>query len=356
LRADEAIQTLKRSLGALTRDLSDLPPGGVKTLGVSLAYAIQPRLLPEAPAQVFSPGEQAEFRSPPSEGAVTFYRKLTASPTAAIRAGAWMRLARMLRKLGRRSEAIEAYRQLSRIEDTATGGAPAALAGRWAICRMLEEAGRAGELRTEGEALRELLNSGQYSLSRDIYEAYAEDAARWSGRPRPVIREALADAALSRPSGAGAGPFRGRLVTWIVADNRVVLLTEDHAAGLLPAGPVRVRFAAQAETNESLRRAEDTGLPWTLAVALTDPAKEQQGLAVRRQLLFWLFGVVAVLGVGGSYLGWRLIRRELALAQMQADIVAAVSHEFRTPLTSMRQVSAALSEGRVAGEDRNPAE
>jgi signal transduction histidine kinase len=160
---------------------------------------------------------------------------------------------------------------------------------------------------------------------------------------------------LSRPSGAGARRFRGQLVTWIAADNRVVLLTEDHAAGLLPAGSVRVRFAAQAGKDEALRRAEDTGLPWTIAVALADPAKEQQGVAVRRQLLFWLFGAVAVLGAGGSYLGWRLIRRELALAQMQADIVAAVSHEFRTPLTSMRQVSGALGEGRVPDEDRRQA-
>ena len=72
-------------------------------------------------------------------------------------------------------------------------------------------------------------------------------------------------------------------------------------------------------------------------------------------MLFWLFGLVTALGIGGGYLAWRVIRRELALVQMQADIVAAVSHEFRTPLTSMRQVSAALSEGRVQDEERKQA-
>ena len=77
--------------------------------------------------------------------------------------------------------------------------------------------------------------------------------------------------------------------------------------------------------------------------------------ATQRRLLVWLFGLVAAVGAGGGYLGWRLIRRELELARMQADIVAAVSHEFRTPLTSMRQISAALSEGRVPGDERRQA-
>ncbi len=354
-RADEVVQSVSRALGALAQDSRSMPPGAIRAIGAPLAYAAQPRLLPEAPAHVFSTGERAEFRAAQPEDAIAFYRKLTASPQASIRAGAWLRLARTFRKLGKLAEAMQSYRQLCGIGDAAAGGAPAPLAGQWAICAMHEEAGRTGELRTEGAALRAMLDSGRYSLSRDTYEAYAEDAARWSGQPRPVVSEALADAGLSQPSGAGSGWFRGQFITWVSVDNQTLLLTPDYAARLLPAGPVRVRFAAKAEKNEVLRRAEDTALPWTLAVALTDPASELEAFAMRRQLLFWLLGLVTTLAIGGSYLGWRLIRRELALAQMQADIVAAVSHEFRTPLTSMRQVSAALSEGRVLDEERKQA-
>ncbi|MEK7404530.1 MAG: histidine kinase dimerization/phospho-acceptor domain-containing protein [Acidobacteriota bacterium] len=170
-----------------------------------------------------------------------------------------------------------------------------------------------------------------------------------------MVSEALADTAASRPSGAGSGLFRGQLITWLAADSRTVLLTPDYAARLLPAGAVRVRFAARAERDESLRRAEETALPWTLAVALADPAKEREASAIRSRLLFWLLSLVTALSIGGGYLGWRLIRRELSLAQMQADIVAAVSREFRTPLTSMRQISAALSEGRIPDEERKQA-
>ena len=351
-RADAVVQSLTRALGELAQNARSLPLGAIRSVDAPLPYAAQPKLLPEASAQVFSFGEQAEFRATQSEDAIAFYRKLTASPTAAVRAGGWLRLARTLRKLGKREEALQAYRQLCGIEDAAAGGAPAPLVGHWAICVMHEEAGRAADLKKEGERLRALLDSGRYSLSREIYEAYIEDATRWSGKPRPVVSEALADAALARPSGAGSGRFRGQLITWVTADDRTVLLTEEHAMRLLPAGPVRVRFAAQADKDEALRRAADTALPWTLAVALADPAKEQDAVAIRRQLLYWLVGTVTALGIGGGYLAWRLVRRELELAQMQADIVAAVSHEFRTPLTSMLQVSAALSEGRVAGEER----
>ena len=345
-RADELVQSLSRALATLARDARAQP---------ALAYAPQPRPLPEAPARIFSAGEQAEFREGRAEDAIAFYRKLAESPRPAVRAGAWLRLARTLRKLGRREEALQAYRQLRAIPDAAAGGAPAPLAGQWAICTMHEEAGRLAELKKEGETLRAWLDSGRFSLGHDVYEAYAEDAARWSGQPRPVVAEALADAAASRPSGAGAGQFRGLWITWIAADNNTVLLTPDQVQRLLPAGAVRARFASQAGKDESLRRAAETGLPWTLAIALADPEKEKQAFAIRRQLLFWLFGLVTALGIGGGYLAWRVIRRELALVQMQADIVAAVSHEFRTPLTSMRQVSAALSEGRVQDEERKQA-
>jgi signal transduction histidine kinase len=354
-RADEVVQALSRALAALEQNARRQPPGSVTSLDETLAYMPNAGLLPEAPISVFAGGEQFEFRSGRLEEAIDFYRNLTSSPQPAVRAGAWLRLGRTLKKAGRRDEALEAYRKLRGIQDAAAGGAPAPLAGQWAICVLRQGTDSLRELRKEGEALRALLDSGGFPLTRDIYEAYAEDAARWSGKPKPVVREALADAAASRPVGRGSALFRGQLITWLAADGQTVLLTPQFTQRLLPAGRVRVRFASHAEDGETLRRAEDSGLPWTLAVALANPVEEQAEFAVRRQLLFALFGLVTLLGAAGGYLAWRLVRRELALAQMQTDIIAAVSHEFRTPLTSMRQVSAALSEGRVPDKERRQA-
>ncbi|MCC6361995.1 MAG: HAMP domain-containing histidine kinase [Bryobacterales bacterium] len=249
-------------------------------------------------------------------------------------------------------EAVQAGRQLCGIPDSAAGGAPAPVAGQWIICLICQETRRLQQLKTEGEVLRRLLDSNRSVLSRDVYEAYAEDASRWSGQPRPVVSEALADAASSRPAGTGAAQFRGQWITWITVENRTVLLAPGHAARMLPSSAVQVRFATQAAPGESLRRAEETGLPWSLAIALTDSQKELTSFAVRRELLVSLLALVTALGTGASYLAWRLVQRELALTRMQSDILAAVSHEFRTPLTSMRQISAALSEGRVSGDAR----
>jgi signal transduction histidine kinase len=68
-----------------------------------------------------------------------------------------------------------------------------------------------------------------------------------------------------------------------------------------------------------------------------------------------LLAGLAILGaliLGSGYFTFRGIQRELAAARLQSEFVSAVSHEFRTPLTSMRQLSEMLSKGRVISEDR----
>jgi signal transduction histidine kinase len=48
----------------------------------------------------------------------------------------------------------------------------------------------------------------------------------------------------------------------------------------------------------------------------------------------------------------RAVLRELKVARLQSDFVAAVSHEFRTPLTTIRQLSEMLVRGRFSSEER----
>jgi signal transduction histidine kinase len=54
----------------------------------------------------------------------------------------------------------------------------------------------------------------------------------------------------------------------------------------------------------------------------------------------------------GSYFIARAVTRELEVARLQSDFVSAVSHEFRTPLASLRQLSELLVDGRVPSEKR----
>ena len=80
-----------------------------------------------------------------------------------------------------------------------------------------------------------------------------------------------------------------------------------------------------------------TSLPWTVFVGSAEAATELDELATRRRLLLTGLALLVGLVIAGGYVIGRAVSREFAVAQLQSDFVAAVSHEFRTPLTSLRQ-------------------
>jgi len=92
------------------------------------------------------------------------------------------------------------------------------------------------------------------------------------------------------------------------------------------------------------RPAADTGLPWTILVASPDGQQEPKEFVARRRNLAVGLAVLVILIAAGSYFIWRAVNRELAVARLQSDFVSAVSHEFRTPLTTLRQFNELLAE------------
>ena len=54
----------------------------------------------------------------------------------------------------------------------------------------------------------------------------------------------------------------------------------------------------------------------------------------------------------GVFLTVRMMSREIKLAKLKSDFVSTVSHEFRSPLTSIRQLAEMLEAGRVPSEER----
>jgi len=71
------------------------------------------------------------------------------------------------------------------------------------------------------------------------------------------------------------------------------------------------------------------------------------------QRAFYLITLLLVLSITlfAAYLLWRDVRRELRLAEMRSQFVASVSHELKTPLTSIRMFAETILLGRAAAPE-----
>lgn len=69
----------------------------------------------------------------------------------------------------------------------------------------------------------------------------------------------------------------------------------------------------------------------------------------------WLAGVVLVAILGGGLGLYRAVRTQLEYARRRSDFVAAVSHELKTPLTTIRMYAEMLRDGMVPTSERQRA-
>ena len=109
----------------------------------------------------------------------------------------------------------------------------------------------------------------------------------------------------------------------------------------------------QSSRTSLVKTFRETGLPWTMRVVSADPAALDDVAAGRRNLLLAGFAFMVLVVTAASTFVYRALSRELVVARLQSDFVAAVSHEFRTPLTAMRHLTAMLEDG-GAPPDRLP--
>jgi signal transduction histidine kinase len=92
--------------------------------------------------------------------------------------------------------------------------------------------------------------------------------------------------------------------------------------------------------------------PWQIRIYQKYPSASVRQYNLRRNVYILVVMVVlAVLFLGG-FMAIRSTAKELALARMKSEFVSTVSHEFRTPLMSIRYLSEMLDAGRVKEEDK----
>jgi signal transduction histidine kinase len=90
--------------------------------------------------------------------------------------------------------------------------------------------------------------------------------------------------------------------------------------------------------------------PWMLRIWPSGAAPAASGVGSR--LLAIMLVIVILFLWGTVYFMARAISREAKVSRLQSDFVAAVSHEFRTPLTTVRQLSEMLEMDQIPSEDR----
>jgi signal transduction histidine kinase len=343
--------------------LSALPPG-------RLLYRPLPAPLPEAPAATFSEGETIEFQQTDLAKAAERYRRLAGQKDAAVRAGALVRLARVLRKNGRTPEAREAYTQLAAIDSAAVAGVPADLVARHELCDL---SGRA----EDALALRDDLLLTRWPLTRGEFRFYWSEAGRLARDEEPVPGEPAAWSEVVEQAWNDLQhdtALRGETTLWVdghpffliwrgASGRRAVLVTRPESL-LKPVlastevscaaldGEGRVVAGHKGTAGRAVVRSiAETQLPWVLYFTGI-PGATEPGMVARQRFLVLVTVITVLFLIAGAYFIARAVRRDLEVSRMQSDFVAAVSHEFRSPLTSIRQLSEMLAEGRVPGEER----
>jgi signal transduction histidine kinase len=65
-----------------------------------------------------------------------------------------------------------------------------------------------------------------------------------------------------------------------------------------------------------------------------------------------VLGALSILMIGGVWLTYRNVSREMTLAKLKSDFVANVSHELRTPLALIRLYAETLELGRLTAKEK----
>jgi signal transduction histidine kinase len=329
----------------------------------------------DVPAPLFAEADKLELQDKDFARALAALRPQLQSRDPPIRAAALMRVARIDRKQNLRAEALSAYREMLDLRSGDMEGVPAELIAHQ---QSMNLAAQPAEGRRHAAELLRALDTHRYAITRGVYEFYRHEAQAVLGSSGDSGDESLAGAAealhaLPRDPKNRSGRFLSgaTLILWQGVGDRIVamLLGPQWIAEEWPpdlkstlaayGGAIRLSDIAGQTLfgpalirpgREALRLAAVTHLPWNLHALTVDPDASLAPAKRRQVLVFASMAAIAALLLIGSYLMARTIARELALSRLQSDFVSAISHEFRTPLTSLCLLSEQLASGRVTGE------
>jgi signal transduction histidine kinase len=302
------------------------------------------------------------------------YSQLANDWDAAVRGGALMRLARVRRRINNPQAAVRAYDELSEITGVSVSGLPAGLVARVGRASVYEEMGRTPELRSEAESLDRDLRAGRWQLTIQEYESYSGLTKTWL---RGTLQAPEPDSLTRTDAAAWLWENRRNLVSrqWINVSGKALLIVPratsdgfvaaiaetDYLTSLcreqIGTDPVQCTFSdaegrilagPALQTGMETRTAASTRLPWTLHLS---GDSGYPAAASRKPGLLGMVFVLTLVWLAGAAFIVHGIGREVRMARLQSDFVAAVSHEFRSPLTSIGQIAEMLSSDRLSSQE-----
>jgi signal transduction histidine kinase len=295
--------------------------------------------------------EQAEIRQRDYAKALSLYELALRGASANAKAAVLLRIARTAQKSGDHARAVRAWREVLSL--------PASPSSAAALLSLVESGAASAT-----EAYRTVA-TGRLPLSREDYFFHAGRLKELAGAnevaglaAEELRRTALTEAAeafldrRSRTPSPGFLAFRDEERASILPEERVrERLTLAAQAGL--DAPVTLALRSSAQPAGAVARAlEDAALPWRVEAAPRNAAALERSLRNRQRLLFAGLAIVLAALVSGVGLTWRALRREARYARLQSDFVATVSHEFRSPLTGIRQLAELLDSGVARTDER----
>ena len=295
--------------------------------------------------------EEAEIRQKDYAKALQLYKGALRGASPEVGAGILLRIARTARKAGDLVKARSAWQRILTLP-----ASPATAAARMALVDS-------GEVPAQ-EFYRDLL-AGRFPLARESYFFYsgwvkdmlpATEVARFREVESRTV--ALTEAAEAFLAERRRIPAPGFVAFWEPA--RALVLPESvlHArltkvarVGMDAAITLRPRLSPLPDL-AVVRSLDDPQLPWQLEAAPRDAAALNRALRNRQTWFLAAMAVVLSALLSGVWLTARAIRREWEFSRLQSDFVATVSHEFRSPLTGIRQLAELLDSGIVHAENR----
>jgi nitrogen-specific signal transduction histidine kinase len=96
---------------------------------------------------------------------------------------------------------------------------------------------------------------------------------------------------------------------------------------------------------------EDNFPPWRIDI-FPSGGEASGAFDLKRSFYFWTIITLVVVLISGAVLISRTIAQEMAVLRLKSDFVSSVSHEFKSPLTSIKSLAERLRDGKVTDSDR----